>query len=155
LTSAILIVLLDERFIYEERYNPYAKAAAGYVWLASQWNVEHSHLPWWDPFLAEDFVWLSDTWILRGWALLQLQRREAALTCFVTAVRRGPPIYLAGLKLLLRGLIALEGEEDLRESVRDHLPVVRRYAAAVDPTNPFCTFYGASPDSPEPPFMLE
>lgn len=137
-------------FLYMKLTNPFAAAAGGYVLLAGQADPANDKWGDWTENLSNWVGWLPDGPIIRGWLLLRRDDQDGARSCFVTAASRGIPIYTAGLKLLLRGLIAVGADKDEGELAKA-LQSVRPFAAAVDPTNPFCTFYGSDPTSPTPP----
>lgn len=136
-------------WLYHKLVNPYAAAAGGYVLLASVLDFVTPEWDDWTGNLSDWFKWLPDGPIIRGSLLLRRGEVDKARESFLDASRRGVPFYTIGLRLLLRGLIAT-GRNDDRD-LTQALQVVRPYAAAVDPTNPLCTFYGKGPASPSPP----
>jgi hypothetical protein len=139
-------------FLFMKLTNPFAAAAGGYVLLSGEADADEDKWGDWTKNLSDWIGWLPDGPIIRGWLLLRKGDEDGARSCFVKAAHRGVPIYTAGLRLLLRGLTALGAEKDQGE-LASALQLVRPFAAAVDPTNPFCTFYGSDPTSPKPPWV--
>jgi len=149
--------------LYRKWLNPYASAAAGYVLVqAGQWAGEHENWRQWLLNLAHRFTSLPDGAILFTTLLLQ-SRSDAlqnlnyeggsrnhftnALSAALEAVRRGPPLFRHGLKMMATNLAILEGEakhltrdtQTLRE-LQAASRYVRELSLRVDPNQPFCVF---------------
>lgn len=141
--------------------NPYASAAAGYVLIqAGRWPGEHENWRQWVLNLAHRYTSLPDGAILFTTLLLQsgsdaLQNLSYeggsrnhftnALSAALEAVRRGPPLFRHGLKMMATNLAILEGEAKDRtgETFRELQAAsgyVRELSLRVDPTQPFCVF---------------
>jgi hypothetical protein len=147
-----------KQLLFDKLGNPYAAAAGGYVLLSTYRHVDppnpsvRKEPEWfrWTKNLMDWFPWLPDGAIINGWLHLQRGRdvdTKTARGCFLTAAQRGVPIFTAGLKLLVQGLTILDYSSKDAEVVAA-LSKVRPFAAAVDPSQPFCTFYGSDPLSP-------
>lgn len=147
--------------LYRKWLNPYASAAAGYVLVqAGQWPGENENWRQWLLNLAHRYTSLPDGAILFTTLLLQ-SRSDAlqnlmyedgiknhftnALSAALEAVRRGPPLFRHGLKMMATNLAILEGEaEDCSGETFRELQAasgyVRELSLRVDPNQPFCVF---------------
>lgn len=152
-----------EELLYRKWVNPYASAAAGYVLVqAGEWQSRH--VPWaqWVLNLAFRYSSLPDGAIL--FTTLLLQSRAEALQnlhyespnnnpfrspvrAALEAIRRGPPLYRHGLKLMATNLaILLDGKMNSSsdKTVQNELEAasdyVRELSMRVDPNQPFCVF---------------
>ena len=152
-----------EELLYRKWVNPYASAAAGYVLVqVGEWQGRHVDWAQWVLNLAYRYSSLPDGAIL--FTTLLLQNRSDALhnlqyqnpnsnpfrspaRAALEAIRRGPPLYRHGLKLMATNLAILQ-EDDLLSSsgqvVQDELEAasnyVRELSLRVDPNQPFCVF---------------
>lgn len=149
--------------LYRKWLNPYASAAAGYVLVqADRWPGEHENWRQWVLNLAHRYTSLPDGAILFTTLLLQSQSVALqnlnyedgsrnpfrnALSAALEAVRRGPPLFRHGLKMMATNLAILEGEEahwardsqtyrELQAASRH----IRELSMRVDPNQPFCVF---------------
>lgn len=149
--------------LYRKWLNPYASAAAGYVLVqAGRWPGEHANWRQWVLNLAQRYTSLPDGAILFTTLLLQSQtdalnnlhyeggsknRFRSATSAALEAVRRGPPLFRHGLKMMATNLAILEGEAkhwtegaQTRPKLHSASRYVRELSMRVDPTQPFCVF---------------
>jgi hypothetical protein len=144
--------------LYRKWLNPYASAAAGYVLVqAGQWPGENENWRQWVLNLAHRYNSLPDGAIL--FTTLLLQSRSDALknlnyeggsnhftnplSAALEAVRRGPPLFRHGLKMMATNLAILEGEARYFRFLRELQAAssyVRELSLRVDPNQPFCVF---------------
>lgn len=150
--------------LYRKWRNPYASAAAGYVLVqAGRWPNEHKNWRQWILNLAQRYTSLPDGAILFTTLLLQSRSAELknlnyeggsrrnhftnALSATFEAIRRGPPLFRHGLKMMATNLAILEGEakqsmgstQTFRE-LQAASRYVRELSLRVDPNQPFCVF---------------
>jgi len=148
------LLLPARRLLFEKLLNPFAAAGGAYVLLAD-WIAASAHgggdgegsADWmrWVSNLGAWFPWLPDGAILEGWLALRIRdqepRLEAARAALLLAERRGIPVYTAGVRLLVDGLILLSGEMRRRGSADPEIDAAlvraRRLAWQVDPRQPF------------------
>ncbi|WP_265944254.1 hypothetical protein [Dechloromonas sp. A34] len=147
--------------LYRKWLNPYASAAAGYVLVqAGRWPGEHENWRQWVLNLAHRYTSLPDGAILFTTLLLQSQSDALqnlnyeggsgnlftnALSAALEAVRRGPPLFRHGLKMMATNLAILEGEakhwtEETFRELQAASGYVRELSLRVDPNQPFCVF---------------
>jgi len=149
--------------LYRKWLNPYASAAAGYVLVqAGQWPGENANWRQWILNLAHRYSSLPDGAILFTTLLLQspseaLQNLHyeggrgnhfrSAISAALEAVRRGPPLFRHGLKMMATNLAILEGEaKHLTRDAQTYRELhsaskyVRELSLRVDPNQPFCVF---------------
>jgi len=151
------------KLLYRKWHNPYASAAAGYVLVqAGRWPGAHENWRQWVLNLAQRYTSLPDGAILFTTLLLQ-SRSDAlqslhyeggsgnhftsAMRAALEAVRRGPPLFRHGLKMMATNLAILEGEAKhrtaearSRHELRAASRYVRELSLRVDPNQPFCVF---------------
>jgi hypothetical protein len=105
----------SEQLLMSKMSDPYAATVGAYLLLRLQ---RFDQLRDWTRNLANSFSYLSDGCVLWASQLIQQQpQREHEIRKYLLlAAERGPPIYAAGLRLLLDGLrlIGEEGEEAAR-----------------------------------------
>ncbi|GJH29073.1 hypothetical protein [Caballeronia novacaledonica] len=146
--------------LYRKWQNPYASAAAGYVLVqAGQWQGENVNWTQWVLNLAHRYPSLTDGAILFTTLLLQgrsdtlknlnyeggsKNRFRTAISAAFEAVRRGPPLYRHGLKMMATNLAILEGEatgdRQTYLQLRSASKYIRELSMRVDPSQPFCVF---------------
>ena len=147
------MLALNEKF-----HNPYAAAAGGYVLTHAGYQGGHTKWGRWVHNLAKYFPTLPDGHILLANLILQgpskIKERipdystdtacALALRSILEAVRRGPPLYRFGLRMLssniaiLNHLIKVDHPDRLRlEAAADY---VRKLSMRVDRHQPFCVF---------------
>lgn len=153
------VKMLDQavELLYEKWRNPYASAAAGYVLIQTA-NADITVENWtqWILNLASRFTLLPDGAILFCTLLLQrypqareklsfeeggAQHFKTARGAALEAVRRGPPLFRYGLKLMSTNLAILEGEiqspdTELQAAIR----YVRKLSLRVDSSQAFSVF---------------
>lgn len=155
--SSVSLLGDAERALYEKFTNPYAAAAGGYVLTSAGYRLWHNDWGHWLYNLATYFPALPDGHILLANLILQGpdackaqvpgympdHAAELALSSVLEAVRRGPPMYRFGLRMLSSsiailkhvvndpvGLVQLNGASDY----------VRNLSLRVDPQQSFCVF---------------
>lgn len=115
-----LTELTDARdMLFWKMVNPLAAAAGAYI-LIDQWihasTASGSNEDWmtWVNNLYKFFPWLPDGAILNAWLALRARGHEPMLdearTSLLEAVKRGIPVYSAGVKKLVDGLMLVSGE---------------------------------------------
>lgn len=133
--------VLARRFI-QKKYDRASLAAVGGYYLLDT-HDDHSIPPdWWDNLA--NIEWLPDGAILAGWRALRAERIDEARDWFLSAVRRGLPLFTRGLLLALEGLWAFGDDAEVRaaaERLRPYADSARRAALIT-------TFGGASPERP-------
>jgi hypothetical protein len=163
LTGSTRMLNNATELLYRKWLNPYASAAAGYVLVqAGRWPGEHANWRQWILNLAHRYTSLPDGAILFTTLLLQ-SRSDAlqnlnyeggsenhfrsAISAALEAVRRGPPLFRHGLKMMATNLAILEGEAKHRtgdsqtyRELRSASRYVRELSLRVDPNQPFCVF---------------
>jgi hypothetical protein len=110
--------------------DPTSAVVAGYYMLKASY-IRHED---WLQKLAEGFTGLPDGAVIFGWALLRREEPDygGARHFFLTAVRRGIPMYSTGLRLLYDGLNVLLDYKEEDKEVHRMFQAVRRIAAATD-----------------------
>lgn len=161
LVGSMSIVDRSLEMLYQKWRNPYAAAGAGYVLLHAGLPHSGGWRNWrqWVLNLASRYTGLPDGAILYSTLLLQgppglgealdftgsdYEPFRTPLEATLEAVRRGPPLYRYGLKLLATNLEILEGEAVASRDVQRELEAARSYVSElslrVDPDQPFCVF---------------
>jgi hypothetical protein len=139
-----------------KRLNPFGAAGGAYVLVAgwigasvkgSATEASESPSSWmsWVGNLSRMFPWLPDGAILEGWLALRMRDREPRLdearVALLEAERRGVPVYTAGVRRLVDGLLLLSGEARRSGTPDDEVDAalvrVRRLAWQIDPEQPF------------------
>jgi hypothetical protein len=132
------------RLIGEKQKNPLSAAAAGYVALAS-FVEDDADANWrhWLVNLMNWFEWLPDGAILHARSQMDLEKFDPkeVLALFKEAYRRGPPLFSAGVRMLMSGLFQFAGND--KEALAMHEDVAR-FAASVDPNQPFVVHGGSA-----------
>jgi hypothetical protein len=110
--------------------DPTSAVVAGYYMLKASY-IRHEE---WLQKLADGFTGLPDGAVILGWALLRREEPnyEGARHYFLTAARRGIPMYSTGLRLLYDGLNVLLDYSEKDKEVHRMFEAVRRIAAATD-----------------------
>lgn len=161
LSGAARIVEQSLGLLYDKWKNPYAAAAAGYVLVSGGLSATSAWGSWeqWVLNLAGRYTALPDGAILYATLLLQgppgvaeglnFHPREGAsfrtpLGAVLEAVRRGPPLFRYGLKLMSTNIEILVKEPGLERAKQRELHAAQRYmrelSLRVDPDQPFCVF---------------
>ncbi len=158
LSGAAEIVNTAKELLYGKWINPYAAALGGYVMIHTNGlgNLSGSRWRRWVLNLAANFPKLPDGAILYATLLLQCpsdqdeptflenEHFSSPLAAILEALRRGPPVFRLGLKLLSSNLDILINEhvDDQRTSqeLRNAKKYVRSLLARVDPYQAFCVF---------------
>lgn len=158
LASSVSLLRQAEDALHEKYLNPYAAAAGGYVLTQAgypSWNQDWGR---WLYNLAIDFPDIPDGHILL--ASLVLQGPEAckkripgyehnntwhiALASVLESVRRGPPMYRFGLRMLSGSIAILNhlvgADHEAREQINAAADYVRNLSVRVDRNQPFCVF---------------
>lgn len=101
-------------------------------------------------------LWMPDILVIDAWQMLLRgvapSNLERARKRLLWAVRRGPPLYTQGLRLLLNGLelfsrrVVVQSDQD--REVEEALEIVRNYATTVDWYHQLTTFRGDEPMKP-------
>ena len=136
--------------LYDKMENPLAATAGAYI-LVGQWIDESARglmrQDWmdWVKNLSDWFPWIPDGAILNAWLALRMRGRDPLLdearSALLEAERRGIPIYSAGVRRLIDGLMLVAGE--IRRSggqdpdVDAALTRARQLAWQIDPGQPF------------------
>ena len=149
--------------LYRKWSNPYASAAAGYVLVqVGDWPGAHGNWRQWILNLAYRYSSLPDGAILFTTLLLQGSTDDLknlhyehggenpfrnAVTAALEAVRRGPPLFRHGIKMMATNLAILESEtknqaadEQTYRTLKAASRYVRELSLRVDPNQPFCVF---------------
>lgn len=158
LASSVSLLREAELALYRKFTNPYAAAAGGYVLTHAgyhYWQPDWGH---WLHNLASHFPALPDGHILLSNLILQgpeeaklqldgYSRRHGwhlALESVLEAVRRGPPLYRFGIRMLLSNMAILNHLVDAKHPDRRRLDTavdyVRNLSVRVDRHQPFCVF---------------
>jgi len=163
LSGSIRMLNNATELLYNKWSNPYASVAAGYVLVqVDDWPGAHENWRQWILNLAYRYSSLPDGAILFTTMLLQSSADSLenltyenggknpfrnALSAALEAVRRGPPLFRHGLKMMVTNLAILEGEAKHRaqdEQTYRKLEAASRYmrelSLRVDPNQPFCVF---------------
>jgi hypothetical protein len=158
LASSVSLLRKAEDALFAKFANPYAAAAGGYVLTHAgypRWNQNWGR---WLHNLATRFPDIPDGHILL--ASLILQGPEAckvrvpdyepnnawkiALTSVLESVRRGPPVYRFGLRMLSGSIAILNhlvgADHESREQLNAAADYVRNLSVRVDRNQPFCVF---------------
>jgi hypothetical protein len=141
--------------VLEEKSVSDLRAVAAACALPRKALAERARAPKWREWV-DDLVRrapdLPDIAIIQGWtALLESSSAGAAtkaLESFLEAHRRGLPLFSAGLRLLLDGLLGMESIAEQSAFAAGYarcLREVRRWATYVDPREPFTTLRLDSP----------
>jgi len=158
LASSVSLLRQAENALYEKFMNPYAAAAGGYVLTHAgypRWNRDWG---WWLHNLATNFPGIPDGHILLASLVLQgpevCKKRipgyelnnawQIALASVLESVKRGPPMYRFGLRMLSGSIAILNHLVGARHASRDQLSAaadyVRNLSVRVDRNQPFCVF---------------
>lgn len=158
LASAVSLLVQAERALYEKFLNPYAAAAGGYVLTHAGYRAWHHDWGQWIHNLATRFPALPDGHILLANLILQGsesakeqipdyshdQAWKLALCSVLESVRRGPPIYRFGLRMLSSSIAILNHLVGPDHADRRRLDAaayyVRNLSMRVDRHQPFCVF---------------
>lgn len=151
--------LLSDAYIhlFEKTQNPYAAAAAGYVFLRT--GMPNDEMGRWLYNLATLFPALPDGSILLATLLLQgskgarqhvtgvtgqASERRIAYERVIASVRGGPPLFRMGLSHLHTNIQILKGMKDFTatetEALDEALAYVQDLTSRVDRTQPFSVF---------------
>jgi len=164
--SAMALVSRSEAILHGKFNHPVAAAAAAYVLIQSP--PEYLRVPWqeWIGNLGRYFPDVPDGLVLHATLLLQRgdtdgwrhsnhddfnryfpegrsARNELAAELIVEAIRRGPPMFSMGLKLLATNLLLLKQVElhnTPKEILADIESLVTWLSIRVDPAEPFSVF---------------
>lgn len=124
-----------------QRVNPYAMCAAGYVAIA---NASARNIDCWSKVISEvhdHCPWLPDASILKGRRQLQTACSEndlmSAFASFKGAMQLGLPLFSAGLQHLMDGLSILSSVKEEAAELRARVVLA---AAHVDLGQPFTVF---------------
>jgi hypothetical protein len=158
LASSVSLLAQAERALFDKFYNPYAAAAGGYVLTFTgyvDWNKNWGR---WLHNLATHFSDLPDGHVLLANLILQGptpakeqipgysndNASELALKSVLEAVRRGPPMYRFGLRMLSSNVAILNHLVPADHADRAQLDAaadyVRNLNMRVDRDQPFCVF---------------
>ncbi|MGR4872218.1 hypothetical protein ACIPRI_25490 [Variovorax sp. LARHSF232] len=158
LASSMSLLRQAERALYEKFMNPYAAAAGGYVLTHAGYRMWHHDWGRWLYNLATHFPALPDGHILLANLILQGaescreqvpgytrdQAWELALHSVLESVRRGPPMYRFGLRMLSSSIAILNhlvGADHVdRPRLNGAADYVRNLSVRVDRHQPFCVF---------------
>lgn len=158
LASSVSLLRQAEIALYEKFMNPYAAAAGGYVLTHAGYPMWKHDWGRWLHNLANHFPEIPDGHILL--ASLVLQGPEAckkrvpgyepnnawhmALASVLEAVKRGPPLYRFGLRMLSGSIAILNhlvgADHESREQLNAAADYVRNLSVRVDRSQPFCVF---------------
>jgi hypothetical protein len=129
--------------------NPFGAAVGGYYLLRAR---AFDQLHDWPNNFANWFAWLPDSAVIHAWQLLERGDGDSltlARKRLLQAVGAGLPVVTEGLRLLAEGLrrvTHLAGDDG---EMRDAAARITRYTDATDWTQPFTTFYGTDPLTPD------
>jgi hypothetical protein len=158
LASSVSLVVQAERALYEKFLNPYAAAAGGYVLTYAGFNQWNDDWGGWLYNLATRFPALPDGHILLANLILQGPDQakkqvpgyehglawELALSSVLESVRRGPPMYRFGLRMLSSNIAILNHLVSVSHKDRQLLDAAAEYvrdlSVRVDRHQPFCVF---------------
>lgn len=163
LSGSVQMLSNATELLYNKWSNPYASAAAGYVLVqVDDWPGANMNWRQWILNLAYRYSSLPDGAVLFTTMLLQsstdglanLRYEDGttnpfrnAVTAALEAVRRGPPLFRHGLKMMVTNLAILEGEaryqandEQTYRKLAAASRYVRELSLRVDPNQPFCVF---------------
>ncbi|MDR6379658.1 hypothetical protein [Paraburkholderia caribensis] len=158
LASSVSLLAQAEHALYEKFLNPYAAAAGGYVLTYAGYREWRHDWGRWLHNLATRFPALPDGHILLANLILQGPESvkeqipgyshdhawELALDSVLESVRRGPPMYRFGLRMLsssiaiLNHLVGVDHPE--RRQLDAAADYVRNLSVRVDRHQPFCVF---------------
>lgn len=158
LASSVSLLRQAENALYEKFMNPYAAAAGGYVLTHAGYPLWNQDWGRWLHNLATHFPDIPDGHILL--ASLVLQGPEAckkripgyelnnawqiALASVLESVKRGPPMYRFGLRMLSGSIAILnhlvDADHESREQLNAAAEYVRNLSVRVDRNQPFCVF---------------
>lgn len=158
LASSVSLLRLAESALYGKFMNPYAAAAGGYVLTHAGYPLWNQDWGRWLHNLATNFPDIPDGHILLASLILQgpdaCKKRipgyelsnawQIALESVLESVRRGPPLYRFGLRMLSGSIAILNhlvhaGHES-REQLNAAADYVRNLSVRVDRNQPFCVF---------------
>jgi hypothetical protein len=133
--------------------NPFGAVLCGYYLLLKGDFDRLQDLPL---ILDQGYPWLPDGAIIHAWKILQRSVTDGDMKLarqrLIEATRRGLPIYTQCLRLLIDGLeLFMEKGRSINrpdEEVERVLEHMRKYAACVNWTEPFTTFFGVDMDQP-------
>ncbi|AVG16042.1 hypothetical protein CFN79_09355 [Chromobacterium vaccinii] len=161
LNGSVQIMRTALDILYEKWLNPYAAAVAGYVLVQAgpRMGFLDEHWTQWLLNLASRYTGLPDGAILFTTLLLQSPAGRdlnlhyeggpknpfrTPLGSALEAMRRGPPLFRYGLKLMATNLAILQDEAINNGDVADEISAATRYvrelSLRVDPNQPFSIF---------------
>ena len=158
LASSFSLLRQAEMALYEKFMNPYAAAAGGYVLAHAGYPLQNQNWGRWLHNLATHFPDIPDGHILLASLILQgpeacKQRipgyelnnaRQLALASVLESIRRGPPLYRFGLRMLSGSIAILnhlvDADDECREYLNTAADYVRNLSVRVDRNQPFCVF---------------
>lgn len=161
LNGSVQIMRTALDLLYEKEMNPYAAAVAGYVLVQAGPSMQcgNEYGPQWLLNLASRYTGLPDGAILFTTLMLQSpegrsmnlhyeggaeSRFRTPLGAALEAMRRGPPLFRYGLKLMATNLAILQEEasnySDDADEIAAAIRYVRELALRVDPNQPFSVF---------------
>jgi hypothetical protein len=158
LASSVSLLRQAENALYEKFMNPYAAAAGGYVLTHAGYPLWNQDWGRWLYNLATHFPDIPDGQILLASLVLQgpdaCKKRipgyelnnacQIALASVLESVRRGPPMYRFGLRMLSGSIAILNhlvgADHESREQLNAAADYVRNLSVRVDRNQPFCVF---------------
>jgi hypothetical protein len=136
--------------LFGKQMNSLAATAGAYI-LVGEWidestrgTMKHDWMDW-VRNLSSWFPWIPDGAILEGWLALRMRGREPnieqARAALLEAERRGIPLYSAGVRRLVDGLMLIAGTRTRTDTPDPELHAaltrVRQLAWQIDPGQPF------------------
>lgn len=158
LASSVSLLREAEDALFAKFTNPYAAAAGGYVLTHAGYPRWNQNWGQWLHNLATCFPDIPDGHILLASVVLQGPEAckvripdyepnnawQIALISVLESVRRGPPVYRFGLRMLLGSIAILNhlvgADHESREQLNAAADYVRNLSVRVDRNQPFCVF---------------
>lgn len=158
LAASVSLLAQAERALFEKFYNPYAAAVGGYVLTYADEGAWKKNWGRWLYNLATQFSDLPDGHVLLANLILQgptfakeqipeysqHNAPELALISVLEAIRRGPPMYRFGLRMLSSNIAILNHLIPAEHPDRTELDLAADYVRSlnmrVDRAQPFCVF---------------
>jgi len=141
-----------EEYASDKLRNPNG-AALGFYYLLSRQDLKRVHE--WPRNFANWTPWLPDAAIIYAMQLLMSKDRENRSTAKDMLIRGADlaiPVYTRGLRFVWDQLCSykLDPNTPQNEGIDRALQRIEAYAAAVDWNEPRTTFFGETPDAPQP-----
>jgi DNA-directed RNA polymerase specialized sigma24 family protein len=150
LSASVLWKELSTRALeYASRKVEDANGAALALYYLGATQQLKNYVDWTDDFVKH-YPWLADAWVISAMGSLITGDREGARKKLHEAARRGVPVYRRGLRFLQDQMSASRSMDEKKadESLEYDIQRIATVAAATEWSQPYTTFYGASPSQP-------